>query len=49
MMEICIYTREIAEELIKRGFKCHRTSKYAWHFEYSLELQEIVTELTVNL
>ena len=44
-MEICVYTKEVAEELINSGFKLNRVSSLAWHFEYSVLLQEAVSKL----
>jgi len=48
-MEICVFTKEVAEELIARGFNCWRVSEKAWHFEYSVLLQEAVSELVSAL
>lgn len=44
-MEIAIFTKEIADELIVRGFTLVGRSKLAWFFEDSTLLQETVEEL----
>ena len=46
MNEFAIFTEEIAEELIARGFQMVGRSKYAWLFEDSELLEQAVTELT---
>lgn len=44
-MGIVIFTREIAEELIARGFPLIDKTAKAWHFEDSSDLRQEVEQL----
>lgn len=45
-MEIAVFTKGIAEELVKRGYKLNRTTNKAWLFEDSIDLENALNELT---
>jgi hypothetical protein len=45
MIEIAIFTEEIAEELMARGFQMVGKSKLAWFFEDSKEIEVAIEEI----
>ena len=45
MRDIAIFTEEIAEGLMERGFELVTKTKKAWYFEDSVWLREAVSEL----
>ena len=49
MTEFAVFTKEIAEELIARGFKMVGYTDKAWFFENSVSLERDVGELTAAL
>ena len=49
MIEFAVFTKEIVEELILRGFNPIRRSSLAWFFEDSVLLESCLGELTAEL
>ena len=49
MNNIAVFTESIALELITRGFKLSYTTKYAWLFEDSSEIEAAISELVENI
>ena len=45
MIDLAIFTEEIAMELINRGFELVAKTKKAWYFEDSVLLRDAVSEL----
>lgn len=49
MTEFAVFTKEVAEGLIVRGFKMIGYTDKAWFFEDSVSLERAVGELTAAL
>lgn len=49
MGEFAVFTKEVAEGLLVRGFKLKGYSEKAWYFEDSVRLERSVEELVAAL
>jgi hypothetical protein len=48
MRDIAIFTPEVAEALINKGFSVVTQTKKAWYFEDSIEIRIVIEEILEN-